>query len=137
MINQIKTHVQSIFAPYQKVRTAQELEEEFIQNLKERYNDYIKQGYSEAEAYRMTIDSIGEISELIESINLQHSELEQAVQMNYSRQILRNSDFRSVTVNKGKFNSSYLSDLDFSHSYLTKCEFKSSSLQNCIFEYVK
>src|SRR5690625_6096668 len=106
MIEQLKTHVHGIFAPYQKVKSAKELEEELTQNLKERYNDYKQQGYIDAEAYRLTIDSIGEVSELIESINLHHSELEQAVQMNYSRQNLRESDFRSVTVNNGKFNRS-------------------------------
>src|SRR5690625_2716456 len=136
MIEQLKAHVHSIFAPYQNVKSAQELEEELTQNLKEKYNDYKHKGYSDAEAYRLTVDSIGEVSELVESINLQHSELEQAIQMNYSKQRLRDSDFRSVTVHNGKFNSSDMKGSDFSHSDLAKSEFKSSNLHNCVFEDV-
>src|SRR5690625_4267432 len=136
MIEQLKAHVHSIFAPYQNVKSAQELEEELTQNLGEKFNDYKQKGYSDADAYRLTIDSIGEVSELVESINLQHSELEQAVQMNYSRQILRDSDFRSVTVHNGKFNYSDLKGSDFSHTDLTNSEFKSSNMHNCIFEDV-
>src|SRR5690625_7587359 len=105
MIDQLKNHVRSIFAPYGNVKSAQELEEELSQNLREKYNDYEQNGHSDQEAYNLTIDSIGYVTELVESINLQYNALEAAVQMNFSRQILNDSAFRSVTVDVGKFNS--------------------------------
>ncbi|MFJ8071441.1 pentapeptide repeat-containing protein [Peribacillus sp. NPDC096447] len=52
----------------------------------------------------------------------------------YSRHRLLDSDFRSVSVHDGKFNSCDLSRSDFSHSDLTNSTFKSSNLDNCIFE---
>ncbi|MED3690781.1 permease prefix domain 1-containing protein [Peribacillus butanolivorans] len=105
MIEKLNAHVHSIFAPYQNAKTAKELEEELLQNLIEKYNDYKQKGSSEQEAYRLTVDSIGEVSELLEAFNLQYSELEQAINMDYSRQRLLDSDFRSVSVHDGKFNS--------------------------------
>lgn len=101
------------------------------QNLMEKYSGYRRQGLSDQDAYQLTVDSIGEVSELIESIQLQQSQLEEAVQMNYSKQNLKASDFCSVTVNNGKFN---YSDLSGSDSDLTKSEFKSSNLQKCTFD---
>src|SRR5690625_3343122 len=136
MIDQLKAHVHSIFAPYQNVKSAQELEEELTQNLKEKFQDYKQNGYSDERAYDLTIDSIGEVSELVGSINLHHDELEQAVRMDYSRQRLHGLDFRSVAVHDGKFNASDLNGSDFSHSDLTDSTFKSSNLENCIFEDV-
>ena len=73
----------------------------------------------------MTINSIGEVSELIDSINLHQSELEKAIQMDFSRSRIWNSDFRSVSVHDGKFNSSDLKGSDFTDSDLTSSEFKS------------
>ena len=108
MNEQLKAHVHTIFVPYQNVKTATELEEELLQNLLEKYNDHKQNGLNNQEAYRLTIDSIGEVSELVESINLQYTELEQAVQMDYSRQRLLDSDFRSVSVHDGKFDFSDL-----------------------------
>ncbi|GIN72963.1 hypothetical protein J14TS2_34380 [Bacillus sp. J14TS2] len=98
MIEQLKAHVHGIFAPYHNVKSAQELEEELTQNLKEKFQDYKQNGYSDEEAYNHTVASIGEVSELVDSINLQHDELEQAVRMDYSRQVLHGLDFRSVSV---------------------------------------
>ena len=87
--------------------------------------DYKNNGCSDEEAYRMTINSIGEVSELIDSINLHQSELEKAIQMDFSRSRIWNSDFRSVSVHDGKFNSSDLKGSDFTDSDLTSSEFKS------------
>src|SRR5690625_6299150 len=124
MIDQLKNHVRSIFARYGNVKSAQELDDVHSQNLREKYNDYKQCGHSDQEAYHLTIDSIGDVTELVESINLQHNALEAAVQMNFSRQILNDSDFRSVSVDDGKFNSSVLKGSDFSHSNLTNSTFR-------------
>src|SRR3954469_2424217 len=102
MQKQLNKYVPDIFAPYQEVKSAKELEEELLNNLNEKYMDYKNNGCSDEEAYRMTINSIGEVSELIDSINLHQSELEKAIQMDFSRSRIWNSDFRSVSVHDGK-----------------------------------
>lgn len=136
MQKEINQYVHNIFAPYPKVRTAKELEEELSANLTEKYQDYKSKGYSETEAYQMTINSIGDVSELIDSINLQQSELEKAIQMDFSRSRMVDSDFRDVSIREGKFKGSDLKGSDFSNSDLTDCEFKSCNLGEAIFENV-
>lgn len=117
-----------------RAKTAKELEEELLQNLLEKYDDHRRNGSSEQEAFKLTVDSIGEVSELMESLNLQYNVLEQAISMDYSRHRLLDSDFRSVSVHDGKFNSCDLSRSDFSHSDLTNSTFKNGNLDHCIFE---
>lgn len=43
-----------------------ELKEEILQNTLERYDDLLKEGRTEQEAYRITVDGIGDLSGLIE-----------------------------------------------------------------------
>lgn len=43
-----------------------ELREEILQNTLEKYDDLLRDGKSEEEAYRMAVDGIGDISQLIE-----------------------------------------------------------------------
>ena len=46
MLEQLNKYVHNIFAPYQEVKTAKELEEELLSNLNEKFNDYKRNGYS-------------------------------------------------------------------------------------------
>ncbi|MEH7170194.1 permease prefix domain 1-containing protein [Priestia megaterium] len=71
MNEKIKNHVHNILAPYQDVKNVQDLEEELSQNLQEKFTDYKKDGHNEEQAYYMTINSIGDITELIQSINVE------------------------------------------------------------------
>lgn len=79
MIEQIKEYVHNIFAPYQNVKSARELEEELIQSLSEKFNDYKLQDYSDEESYKRTINSIGDVSELVRSIDPHHNELKEKI----------------------------------------------------------
>ena len=73
MKDQLKKYVQSIFAPYQTIEAARDLEEELLQNLTEKFTDYKHQGYSDKKAYKWTIDSIGDVAELMESIDPEYN----------------------------------------------------------------
>lgn len=74
MIEHIKSHVKDIFAPYKGVKEAYELKQELEQNLIEKYHDYKNQGYKNDVAYEKTIDSIGNIEELVENFDPDYSE---------------------------------------------------------------
>ncbi|WP_229683192.1 pentapeptide repeat-containing protein [Virgibacillus oceani] len=131
---QLKAYVHTIFAPYQDIKSANEFEEELLQNLLEKYSEHKQNGYSDQDAYQMTIDSVGDVSELIDTLNLSYNELEEAIQMNFSKQRLTDSDFQSVSVHDGKFNYSNLKRSDFSNSDLKNSTFKGSDLTECTFE---
>lgn len=136
MNEKIKNHVHNILAPYQDVKNVQDLEEELSQNLQGKFTDYKKDGHNEEQAYYMTINSIGDIAELIQSMNVETKELKQTVPMDFSKTELTKSDFRSVSVYKGKFNASNLNESDFSYADLTDSMFKSSNLTKAIFHHV-
>lgn len=137
MIQQLEEHVHTIFTPYLHVTAAQELQEELLQNLKEKYNDYKQQGLNDKEAYDFTINSIGEVSELVESIH-DHiiNEAKQNGSVNIPDEIAPNSRFHSTTLRNENFTSMDLEGTTFSHSDLTDSTFTSSDLENCTFENV-
>jgi BTB/POZ domain-containing protein KCTD9 len=77
-------------------------------DLQEKLIDLKNQGYDDEAAYSMTISSIGDVSEIIDSITTKTRELQQKVQMDFSMIMLENSDFKNVKVHDGKFNYSAL-----------------------------
>lgn len=75
MIDPLRKHVQAIFAPYRHVKAARDLEEELLLHLGEKLLDYKRQGYSDEEAYKWTVDSIGDKAELMEAMDPEYSKV--------------------------------------------------------------
>lgn len=133
MNERLRRYLDSVFSPYEDLKQIQELKEELLYDLQEKLSDLKKEGYDDEAAYLLTIESIGEISELIESINSQTVQLQQKVGMDFSKSNLENSDFKSTSVHDGQFNYSNLKGSDFSYSDLTNSSFKCSSLDQVNF----
>lgn len=68
MNKKLTNYVNGLFSDYPKTKKAEELREEILSNLNEHYNDAIKNGYSENEAYTDAISKLGNTDELIQSI---------------------------------------------------------------------
>jgi imidazoleglycerol phosphate synthase glutamine amidotransferase subunit HisH len=68
MYDKLRSYVENLFAPAPKTKKANELKEEFIANLSEKYRDLVASGKSEEEAYHTVISGIGDIDELIKSL---------------------------------------------------------------------
>lgn len=66
--SKIRMHVEELFLSAPKSHRTIELKEELIVNLQEKYADLISQGRDEELAYDMVISSIGDIDELIRSL---------------------------------------------------------------------
>ena len=64
MKEKITQHFNQIFAEAPKTRKALDLKQEMIQNAMDKYDDMVADGYSEEDAYRNVIESIGDVSEL-------------------------------------------------------------------------
>ena len=136
MSKKLNKYLDGVFSLYEDSQVVKELKEELFNNLQEKLNDLKNQGYDDEAAYSMTIGSIGDISELIESIAAKTRELQQMGRKDFSNINLQNSDLKGVKVHKGKFNASALKESDFSDSDLTSSSFKSSDLQNSDFKRV-
>ena len=64
MKEKITQHFNKIFAEAPKTRKALDLKQEMMQNAMDKFDDMVADGYSEEDAYRNVIESIGDVSEL-------------------------------------------------------------------------
>lgn len=68
MINKIRNYIDHAFEAIPQTKKVLELKEELFSNLIEKYNDQLRVGKTEMEAYNVAIAGIGDISELVDSI---------------------------------------------------------------------
>lgn len=68
MEDKLRAHMEHLFRDVPPTKKAVELKEEILQNLVDKYHDLIQEGKSEEAAYNIAVASIGDISELLESL---------------------------------------------------------------------
>ena len=134
MNEELTRYLDGLFATYEDTHAVEDLKEELRYDLEEKLRDLKNQGYDDETAYQMTIDSIGDISEIMETISAKTKELLQLVRKNFSASDLRNADLTGIAVHDGKFNGSDFRGTDFSGSDLTNSSFKWSDLINARFD---
>lgn len=64
----LREYVENIFKEAPNTLKAVELKEEIVQNLIEKYHDLLNEGKSEQAAYNISVASIGDVNELLRSI---------------------------------------------------------------------
>ena len=64
----IERYLTALFAGVPRTEKARELREELLANMTERYEDYLRQGKSETEAYSLTVASMGDLDEAISQV---------------------------------------------------------------------
>ncbi len=72
MKDKLRQYVDLLFAGAVNNEKNNELKEELLGNLYDRYDDFVASGMSEDEAYNSTISSIGDLSELLEKSRQEH-----------------------------------------------------------------
>ena len=133
MDEKISKYLDGLFAPYEDTHAVKDLKEELLHDLQEKYRDLKEKGYDEETAYRMTIGSIGDISEIMEGISAKTKELLQTAPRDFSMTDLRKSDLQGISVNDGKFDTSALNGSNFSGSELRNSSFNASDLKEADF----
>ncbi len=68
MNNQINNYVSTLFNDIPKTKKAVELKEEIISNMNDRYSDYISEGLTKAEAYKLTVANFGDFDEMLSEV---------------------------------------------------------------------
>lgn len=134
MNDKLEKYLDEIFLPYGTSPDVEELKEELFVNLQQKMSDLKDQGYDDETAYTMSIDSIGDVEELLSNVSDQQRELHRMEKKDLSKMNLPNSDFKRVVVHQGKFNASNLSGSDFSGADLTDSTFNCGDLRNVIFD---
>ncbi len=134
MNEKLNQYLNGVFAPYDGVKSVNELKADLFSDLQERFRDLKAEGKDDETAFKMTIDSIGDIEQtVLEVANLSRT-LERQVLTNFSASNLPKSDFAGVTAHKGKFEASALQGSDFSNADLTGSSFKSSDVRDANFD---
>lgn len=134
MNEKLNQYLNSVFAPYEGVKSVTELKADLLADLQERFRELKAEGQDDDTAFKMTIDSIGDIEQTVQEVaNLSRS-LERQVLINFSASDMAQSDFAGVTAHKGKFVASALRGSDFSGADLTGSLFASSDLREANFD---
>ncbi|MGA2478380.1 MAG: pentapeptide repeat-containing protein [Spirochaetia bacterium] len=134
MNEKLTNYLNGVFAPYDGVKSVDELRADLLSDLQERFRELTAAGKDDETAFQMTIDSIGDIEQTVrEAAGLSRS-LERQVLTNFSASNLPKSDFAGVTAHKGKFEASALRGSDFSGADLTGSSFKASDAREANFD---
>src|SRR5215207_4898951 len=106
MNEKLNQYLNGVFAPYDGVKSVDELKADLLSDLQERFRELKAEGKDDETAFQMTIDSIGDIEQTVrEAAGLSRS-LERQLLINFSASNLPKSDFAGVTAHKGKFEAS-------------------------------
>lgn len=134
MNDKLTNYLNGVFAPYDGVKSVDELKADLLSDLQERFGELKAEGKDDETAFEMTLDSIGDIEQTVQEVaNLSRS-LERQVVTNFSASNLPKSDFAGVTAHKGKFEASALRGSDFAGADLTGSSFKSSDIREANFD---
>ncbi len=68
MNSKVKNYVEVLFSDIPRSRKANELKEEILSNMSERFDDYIQSGKTENQAYSLVIGSLGDIDEMLAEV---------------------------------------------------------------------
>ena len=133
MNEKLINYLNGIFAPYDGAKSIIELKTDLLADLQERFNELTTEGKDDETAFKMTIDSIGDIEQTVRELASRSSSLERQVLTNFSASNLPQSDFAGVAAHKMKFSASDLSGSDFSGADLTGSSFKASDVREANF----
>jgi uncharacterized protein YjbI with pentapeptide repeats len=134
MNQKLTNYLNGVFTPYDGVKSVTELKADLLFDLQERYRELIAEGKDDETAFKMTIESIGDIEEtILEVANLSRT-LERQVLTNFSASNLPKSDFAGVIAHKGQFKSSALRGSDFAGADLTGSSFMASDVSESNFD---
>lgn len=134
MNKKLTSYLDSVFTPYDGVKSVTELKADLLSDLQERYRELKAEGKDDETAFKLTIESIGDIEQtILEVANLSRS-LERQVLTNFNASNLTHSDFAGVTAHKGQFKGSALHGSDFSGADLTGSSFKGSDVREANFD---
>jgi uncharacterized protein YjbI with pentapeptide repeats len=134
MNEKLMIYLNDVFAPYDGIKSVNELKADLLSDLQERFRELKAQGKDDETAFEMTIDSIGDIEQTAQEVaNLSRS-LERQVRINLCAINLQESDFAGVILHKGKFKASPLRGADFAGADLTGSSFETSDMREANFD---
>ena len=137
MKDKLVKHIETLFQPYEKTEELIEFKSEILLNLMDRYNDYLEEGLSQEDAFDRTIQSIGDMEQLISENQGDVEAASRTLLINFSASNLKEGDFRNESIVGGAFNASNLKGANFSNTKIEDSNFNSSDLNGVVFNHAK
>jgi uncharacterized protein YjbI with pentapeptide repeats len=134
MNEQLTNYVNGIFAPYEGVKSAAELQADLLSDLQERFRELKAEGKDDETAFDMTIESIGDIEQTVQEVANLSRQLQRQVLINFRGSNLPQSDFSDVIAHQGNFKGSALRGSDFTGADLTGSSFSGSDVREANFD---
>jgi len=132
--DKLDEYVDGVFAPYESAKSINELKADLLADLHERFRELKAEGKDDAEAFELTIASIGDIEQTVQEVSNLSRSLERQLVTRFDASMLKESDFAGVTAPGGKFDTSMLRGSDFSRANLSGSSFKSSDVADANFD---
>jgi Uncharacterized low-complexity proteins len=134
MNTRLTAYLDTLFLPYEGVKSVTELKADLHTDLQERYHELVAEGKDDETAFKTTIESIGDIEQtILEVANLSRS-LQRQVKINLKAKDLQENDFANVTLHNGKFKVSALRGANFTNADLTGSTFATSDAADAVFD---
>lgn len=129
--------VEEIFMRFKKNSETMEFKEELTNNLIEKYRDYIKDGLSEEDAYEKSIESLGDLEEVLGETPLAKDNDKSKVYSSFSFGDYKRIDLSELNLSGTKFNCSSLDESKFVNTIFDDCKFNFSGIQSSNFSKAK
>lgn len=139
MNDRLKQFLDDAFKPYGTFPARRDVEQELLANLTEKYNDLIASGKTQAEAYSLTTESLGDVSEIMEHVGHDTesaNEDEKDFAENDSRfraTSIMNADLADAKLSGANFSMSAIMGTNFEKSDLREAKFKAAALKGASF----
>ena len=125
MEKKLKKFIEDAFEPYGPFPAKEDVINELYGNLLEKYNDYKKEGLGSNEAYEETIESFGDVSEIMEQVAPEKTAHEtQTPKETFAHRL------RSMVLKEADLSDTHLVGADLSSSQLTGANFEGAQLEN-------
>lgn len=134
MNEKLDQYLNGVFAPYDGVKSVAELKADLLSDLQERFRELKAEGKDDETAFKLTIDSIGDIEQTVQDVANISRSLERQVRVNLTAMNLQQGDFAGVTAHNANFSVSELRGFDFSNADLTGSLFEVSNLREANFD---
>ena len=145
MEKKLQQFLDKAFAPYGEFPSRADVTKELLANLVEKYNDLKKQGMDDDNAYQTTVDSFGDVEEIMQQIP--HAEKKSGIKQEEEPSLRKTlkmtfrqakagmglSKFAAKNLPQADLSDTDLSESDFSYSALAQTNFAGSNLSEAAF----
>jgi len=121
------------FKPYGNFPARRDVQQELLANLEERYDDLKTEGKSDTEAYALTIESFGDVSEIMEHVAHDEKPIKRPEDKSW-REVVIEMLKHPIRGNDSRFRANDLQQADLADTQLAGSDFSMSALMESNFD---